>query len=171
MRRPFKGHSDGVAVRLSEVERQFLLGLPDLLASVDGAPEDPAHQRLHVAAYPDDPAAQEEMTEYSGSQLAEERATDRTRFTATLEAEQSVLSPEEAESWLTVLGDTPISSVQVRHASSFCIIDSSTSLPQDFFRPKYPLMAAPCSERPPLSSSPRPAVHQILPPSSLSEGG
>ena len=73
---------------------------------MDGAPDDPAHQRLHVAAYPDDPAAQEEMTEYSGSQLAEERATDRTRFTATLEAEQSVLSPEEAESWLTVLGDT-----------------------------------------------------------------
>jgi len=106
MRRPFRVHRDGVAVRLSEVERQFLLGLPYLLESVDGAPDDPAHQRLHVAAYPDDPAAQAEMTEYSGSQLAEARATDRSRFSAALEAEQSVLSPEEAESWLTVLGDT-----------------------------------------------------------------
>ena len=106
MRRPFKSDGDGVAIRFSEVERQFLLGLPYLLESVDGTPDDPAHQRLHVAAYPDDPAAQAEMTEYSGSQLAEERATDRARFTAALEAEQTVLSPEEAESWLTVLGDT-----------------------------------------------------------------
>lgn len=106
MRRPFKTHHDGVAVRLSDIERQFLLGLPVLLASVDAEPNDPAHERLHVAAYPDDPAAQDEMTEYSGSQLAAERATDRERFTATLDAVQSVLSPDEAESWLTVLGDT-----------------------------------------------------------------
>ena len=106
MRRPFKTHHDGVAVRLSDIERQFLLGLPVLLASVDAEPSDPAHERLHVAAYPDDPAAQDEMTEYSGSQLATERATDRERFTATLDAGQSVLNPDEAESWLTVLGDT-----------------------------------------------------------------
>lgn len=106
MRRPFKTSSDGVAVRLSDLERQFLLGLPGLLASVDAEPDDPAHARLHVAAYPDDPAAQEEMTEYSGSQLAAERTTDRERFTATLESGQSLLSPDEAESWLTVLGDT-----------------------------------------------------------------
>ncbi len=106
MRRPFKTHHDGVALRLSAVERQFLLGLPYLLASVDGEPDDPAYMRLHVAAYPDDPAAQEEMAEYSGSQLAEARATDRARFTASLQSEQPVLSPDEAESWLTVLGDT-----------------------------------------------------------------
>ncbi|MBT8164607.1 MAG: DUF2017 domain-containing protein [Acidimicrobiia bacterium] len=105
MRRPFKAHHDGVAVRLSDVEREFLLGLPILLTSVDAEPDDPAYVRLHVAAYPDDPAAQEEMTEYSGSQLAEARTSDRERFTATLEAGQSVLSPDEAESWLTVLGD------------------------------------------------------------------
>jgi hypothetical protein len=106
MRRPFKEHADGVAVRLSEVERQFLLGLPALLESVDAEPTDAAYERLHVAAYPDDPAAQEEMTEYSGSQLAAERAIDRERFTAGLEAGRSVLSIDEAESWLTVLGDT-----------------------------------------------------------------
>ena len=58
MRRPFKATNDGVAVRLSDLERQFLLGLPVLLSSVDAEPDDPAHARLHVAAYPDDPARQ-----------------------------------------------------------------------------------------------------------------
>lgn len=106
MRRPFKAHRQGVTVRLSDVERQFLLGLPSLLSSLEGDPEDPAYKRLHVAAYPDDPAAQKEMSEYSGSQLAEARSIDRARFTASLESEETVLSPDEAESWLTVLGDT-----------------------------------------------------------------
>lgn len=106
MRRPFKRHRDGVAVALTRFERQFLLGLAPVLAEVDADPDDPAHARLHVEAYPDDPAAQEEMREYSGSQLAEARASDRSRFTATLEADQPVLSLEEAESWLTVIGDT-----------------------------------------------------------------
>ena len=44
------------------------------------------------------------MAEYSGSQLAEARASDRATFLATLDA--ALLSPEEAEMWLTVLGDS-----------------------------------------------------------------
>lgn len=104
MRRPFKSHRDGIAVRLVPLERQFLKGLPEMLAAVDAEPGDPAHLRLHVEAYPDDPDAQADMAEYSGSQLAEARATDRATFMATLDA--SVLSPEEAEMWLTVLGDS-----------------------------------------------------------------
>lgn len=104
MRRPFKPHRDGVAVRLSDDERQFLLGLPQLLAAVDAEPGDPAHARLHVEAYPDDAAAQDEMSEYSGSQLAEARAADRGRFVESIEHE--VLTPDDAEAWLTVLGDT-----------------------------------------------------------------
>lgn len=105
MKRPFKLHSDGVAVRLSGAERQFLLGVPQLLAAVDAEPTDPGYVRLHVDAYPNDPAAQLEMTEYSGSQLAEERADDRDRFVATIEEERLVLTFDEAEAWLTVLGD------------------------------------------------------------------
>jgi len=104
VRRPFKPHRDGVTVRLSGDERRFLLGLPQLLAAVDAEPGDAAHARLHVAAYPDDAAAQQDMAEYSGSQLAEARAGDRAAFVATVESE--VLTPDEAESWLTVLGDT-----------------------------------------------------------------
>ena len=103
MRRPFKPHRDGVAVRLSSDERQFLLGLPQLLAAVDAEPGDPAHARLHVEAYPEDPAAQLEMAEYSGSQLAEARTIDRARFVDSIESD--VLSPDDAEAWLTVLGD------------------------------------------------------------------
>ena len=105
MRRPFKPHRDGVAVRLSAVEREFLLGLPVLLEDVDSRPDDPAYARLHVEAYPDDSEAQSDMAEYSGSQLAEARAVEPAQFTATLEADPSVLSPDEAEGWLTVLGD------------------------------------------------------------------
>ncbi len=104
MRRPFKRHRDGVAVRLSDDERQFLLGIPQLLAAVDSEPGDPAYARLHVEAYPDDVAAQSEMAEYSGSQLAEARATDRARFVESIESE--VLTPDDAEAWLTVLGDS-----------------------------------------------------------------
>lgn len=104
MRRPFKRHRDGVAVRLSDDERQFLLGIPQLLAAVDAEPGDPAYARLHVEAYPDDVAAQSEMAEYSGSQLAEARATDRARFVDSIESE--VLTPDDAEAWLTVLGDS-----------------------------------------------------------------
>jgi hypothetical protein len=106
MRRPFKPHRDGIAVRLSAVEREFLLGLPVLLDEVDSRPDDPAYARLHVEAYPEDPEAQSEMTQYSGSQLAEARAIERAQFEATLTADPSVLSPDEAEAWLTVLGDS-----------------------------------------------------------------
>jgi hypothetical protein len=104
MKRPFKRAGGGVAVRLAEPERRFLLGLPALLAHVDAEPDDPGHARLHVEAYPDDPDAQLEMAEYSGSQLAEARASDRARFIATLD--QSVLTLDDAEAWLTVLGDS-----------------------------------------------------------------
>ena len=104
MRRPFKSHRDGVAVRLTSLEREFLKDLPELLELVDSEPDDPAYARLHVEAYPDDPEAQAEMGEYSGSQLAEQRSSDRASFLASLD--QTVLSPEEAETWLTVIGDT-----------------------------------------------------------------
>ena len=104
MRRPFKTHRGGIAVRLAPLERQFLKGLPEMLEAVDAEPGDPAYQRLHVEAYPDDPEAQADMAEYSGSQLAEARASDRATFLATLDA--ALLSPEEAEMWLTVLGDS-----------------------------------------------------------------
>jgi hypothetical protein len=104
VRRPFKSHRDGVAVRLSNDERQFLLGLPQLLAAVDAEPGDPAYARLHVEAYPEDAPAQLDMAEYSGSQLAEARSLDRARFVESIESE--VLTADDAEAWLTVIGDS-----------------------------------------------------------------
>ncbi len=106
MRRAFKSHSKGVAVLISDLERQFLLGLVPILEAADAEPADPAYARLHVEAYPDDPAAQDEMAQYSGTQLAEARAADRASFTASVEAGAAVLTLEEAEAWLTVIGDT-----------------------------------------------------------------
>lgn len=106
MRKTFKPHREGVSVRLTAGEREFLLGLPVLLSAVDSDPSDPGFSRLHVKAYPDDWAAQDEMAEYSGSQLAEARAADRASFRSALEDEQTVLTSDEAETWLTVLGDS-----------------------------------------------------------------
>ena len=109
MRRPFKSQPDGVSVRLSTDELAFLSGLPGLLAHVDQDPADPAHARLHVAAYPDDPSAQADLEEITGPDLAVERQSDRGGFLASLErldSDGGLLTPDEAESWLTVLGDT-----------------------------------------------------------------
>ena len=82
MRKHFKRRGNAIVARFTSSERTFLLGLPELLRAVDAEPGDPAHARLHVAAYPDDAGAQAEIDEFASPQLA-----------------------EEAESWLIVLGD------------------------------------------------------------------
>ena len=109
MTRPFKYLPQGVQVNLGKQELTFLASVPELLASVDEDSADPAYARLHVAAYPDDQPAQEDLESITGPDLAEIRGSDRAGFLAALERIEStggLLSDEEAESWLTVLGDT-----------------------------------------------------------------
>ena len=108
MRRPFKPLPDGLQVSLGKEELVFLASVPELLASVDRDPGDAAYARLHVATYPDDQAAQEDLEAITGPDLAEIRGSDRDRFLATIDRIESTggsLSADEAEGWLTVLGD------------------------------------------------------------------
>lgn len=107
MRKHFKRRGNEITVRLTGPERTFLAGLPELLRSVDAEPRDPAHARLHVAAYPDDPAAQADIDEFANPQMADTREADRERFRRSLGrlAENSGLDRDEAESWLIVVGD------------------------------------------------------------------
>lgn len=107
MRKHFKRRTNGIAARFTGAERTFLSGLPELLRNVDAQPGDPAHARLHLDTYPEDPAAQMDMDQFSSPQLAEERTGDRERFAMSLDglADRQLLDWEEAESWLIVLGD------------------------------------------------------------------
>jgi len=109
VRRPFRLAPDGVDVRLSADELAFLVGLPQLLASVDQDSNDPGYARLHVAAYPDDQPAQLDLEAITGPDLAAVRGSDRDSFAAAIvrfESSGGVLTLEEAEGWLTVLGDS-----------------------------------------------------------------
>lgn len=108
MTRPFQHLPDGVRVNLSHEELIFLAGVPELLARVDEEPDDPAYARLHVAAYPDDHSAQENLEEITGPDLAAMRGSDREGFLRAIDRIESsggLLSADEAEAWLTVLGD------------------------------------------------------------------
>lgn len=109
MRRPFKSQPEGVQVSLSTEELGFLTSLPGLLAGVDEDPADPGHARLHIAAYPDDQPAQLELEAITGPDLAAIRSSDRDSFLSSITrvgSDDGLLSPEEAEGWLTVLGDS-----------------------------------------------------------------
>ena len=109
MNQPFRSRPDGVQVRLSTDELAFLASLPELLAHVDQDPADPGYARLHVAAYPDDPSAQADLEAVTGPDLAVERESGRSGFLASLKrlpAAGGLLTYEEAEGWLTVLGDS-----------------------------------------------------------------
>lgn len=109
MSRPFKPAPDGVKIRLSDGDLMFLRSLPQLLEGVDSTPGDPAYDRLHVAAYPNDDAAQTELEEVTGPDLDATRRADRESFLASLtkvQSGQSGLSVEEAEAWMRILGDS-----------------------------------------------------------------
>lgn len=82
--------------------------IPQLLESVGEAPGDPAAERLDIAVYPDDLQAAEEFRRLMSSEMDEGRRTDRSAFAEVLEAAaagSAVLSLEQAESWLLVLGE------------------------------------------------------------------
>ncbi len=82
--------------------------IPQLLESVGEAPGDSAAERLDIGVYPDDPQATEEFRRLTSSEMAEGRSADRSAFVEVLDAAvtgSAVLSPEQAESWLLVLGE------------------------------------------------------------------
>lgn len=108
MKTPFKLTRDGVVVSLGFDALEFLGGLPELLEDVAAAgPGDPGFARLNVAAYRHDDAAQREYSEMATPMLAELRAGHQALFVAGLEAaaDHRPLTLEQAEAWLTVLGD------------------------------------------------------------------
>ena len=106
--KPFRTHPDGIRVRLSPDEIEALRMLPELLASVGTTDSDPAGERLDVAVYRDDADAAEEFGRLMASEMTAGRDADRSAFTAALDAMSDspvIISHEEAEAWLMVLGE------------------------------------------------------------------
>jgi hypothetical protein len=108
VRSPFKSTPDGVKVALGSPELELLESLPEFLADVrEGGPADPAFARLNPAAYRDDFAAQHDYATVAAPMLAEARAGHETLYTEGVEAvaDGRPLTLEQAEAWLTVIGD------------------------------------------------------------------
>jgi hypothetical protein len=101
MRRAFRRTGRGVAVRLSAAEVEILAALPELLLAV--APGEPAAARLDPMAHPNDPEAEAAYRELTAGMLEQARARDRSEFAVTLG--NDVLSLEEADAWLRVIGE------------------------------------------------------------------
>ena len=97
---------DRIFVRLSEDERDFLSQLPALLDGVGARGDDPAAERMHPNAYPDDSPEAWEFTRLTDTDLDEARRSDAAAFAESLErAAVEGLSLGEAESWLRLVGD------------------------------------------------------------------
>lgn len=97
----------GVRLRLGAEEAELLATLPGLLDEAGTNPGDPAASRLRPAVYPDDPEENAAFWHAMADEEDRARATDRTTFASTLEAavEGVVLTWEQAEAWLRVLGE------------------------------------------------------------------
>jgi len=106
--RTFARHRDGIRVRMSSDEIDALRIVPELLGTVGEVPHDPAAQRLEIDVYPDDLRAAEEFRRLMASEVESARAADRSAFTDALDALEggnTILSGDEAEAWLMVLGE------------------------------------------------------------------
>jgi hypothetical protein len=104
-RRQFtRGRHGEIKLRLRPEERNMLeMMCEELRQRIDGDPGDHELRRLFPPAHKDDPDADADYRRLVGGQLV----GGRTRALDTVERtiEQSSLSLEEAESWLTVLND------------------------------------------------------------------
>ena len=106
----FVGGDDAVEIRLSAAEVAILSRLPALLGSVGSDADDPAPGRLHPRAYRDDAAGSLELIRVTKDDLAAGRAADLEVFSGQLaeSADGVVISVEDAEAWLRVLGSARI---------------------------------------------------------------
>jgi hypothetical protein len=103
VRRPFRRIRDGIAVRLDEQERRVVRLARDIVDGVGADEDDPAAARLSYDARPDDEDASRAFRELTADDLDQARRADRDAFLRTIDA--AVLTDEEAEAWMRVIGD------------------------------------------------------------------
>jgi hypothetical protein len=100
-RRPFEADgTGGFRVHLRRVEREVLRRLPAQTMDLIEA-RHPATARLFPVAYPDDPAAQAELEQSVGSELADRHRQALTVFVALVDARQ--LDAEQLADWVHAL--------------------------------------------------------------------
>jgi hypothetical protein len=82
-----------------------LIGLAGhLLAALDvDDPDEPAAARLNYRVHPDDPGADARFRDLTEADLRAARSADRDRFTESMQ--RGILSIEDAEAWLRVIGE------------------------------------------------------------------
>lgn len=103
---PVWSEGDRIHVRLPKPEQALLAQLPELLESVAAGADDPAADRMHPNAYPDDAAAAWEFSRMIDGELDTARRRDQATFADSLErALGAGLPMPEAEAWLRVIGD------------------------------------------------------------------
>ena len=106
--RRFGLKSGTIELRLSEDDVRVLGLMGKLLESVGRKDDDPAAERLSVAAYPEDGEAQADYERFMAPELDAQRRIDRAAVDSSLEAARGgavTLSDDEAGSWLTVLNE------------------------------------------------------------------
>jgi hypothetical protein len=99
-----RGRGGNVRLRLPDDERELMeLLCEELRGRVDDEPDHPDLRRLFPPAHADDPEAEAAYRSLVGSQLDLGRERAIATVLGTLRSD--TLSPDEAESWLTVLND------------------------------------------------------------------
>jgi len=101
MKVPFRAVAGGLEVDLAETERAMLRRIPDLLGSLEEG--EAAAQRLAPVAY-QDPEEDAEFRRLVSGDMSSGRTTDRSGFASSI-IDARVLSSEQAQAWLRVLGE------------------------------------------------------------------
>jgi hypothetical protein len=101
MSRAFRRTRRGISVRLSPGEVKVLAALLPMLLAVE--PDEPGATRLDYRAHLDDPDAEAAYRDLTAGMLDDERGRDRSEFAVTLGSD--VLTLEEADAWLRVIGE------------------------------------------------------------------
>ena len=104
-RRIVRSSAGGFDLRIPRSERNVLRGLPEQLRLLldEGDAEDPALQRLHPSAYPDDPVAAAEFDGFVRDDLTEQRMKAIETMSRTIDSEH--LDEEEVVAWLAAIND------------------------------------------------------------------
>lgn len=84
-------------------ERALLAGVVAGLNDLDGAAGDPGYARLHPPVYLGDETSSSEWWRLMGDQLSQARDHDREVFDRVVAQSESVLSPDDARSFLRVV--------------------------------------------------------------------